>query len=78
MHRQPTSIVFSKPRPFALQVEVAEIVVHKADEPNALVDFPDAELLPAGTVEMLILLRCRQRWPQAVTTQEHHRRGEID
>ena len=28
-----------------LQVEVSEIVMHEADEPNALVDFLDAELL---------------------------------
>ena len=28
-----------------LQVEVSQIVVHEADEPNALVDFLDAELL---------------------------------
>jgi hypothetical protein len=28
-----------------LQVEVSQIVVHEAGEPNALVDFLDAELL---------------------------------
>ena len=28
-----------------LQVEVSEIVMHEADEPNAVVDFLDAELL---------------------------------
>ena len=30
---------------FLLQVEVTEIVVHEADEPNAIVDFLDAEFL---------------------------------
>ena len=30
---------------FLLQIEVAEIIVHEADEPNALVDFLDAESL---------------------------------
>jgi hypothetical protein len=30
---------------FVLQVEVSEIVVHEAGEPNALVDFLDAEPL---------------------------------
>jgi len=30
---------------FLLQVEISEITVHAADEPNALVDFLDAELL---------------------------------
>ena len=28
-----------------LQVEVSQVVVHEADEPNAVVDFLDAELL---------------------------------
>jgi hypothetical protein len=28
-----------------LQVEITEIIVHEADEPNALVDFFDSELL---------------------------------
>jgi hypothetical protein len=41
---------------FLLQVEVSEIVAHEADEPNALVDFLDAEPLTglselAGFVE---------------------------
>jgi hypothetical protein len=31
--------------PARLIVEVSQIIVHEADEPNALVDFPDAELL---------------------------------
>jgi hypothetical protein len=30
---------------FLLQVEVSEIIVHEADEPNAVVDFLDAEFL---------------------------------
>jgi hypothetical protein len=28
-----------------LEVDIAEIIVHEADEPNAVVDFPDAEFL---------------------------------
>ena len=28
-----------------LEIEISEIVVHEADEPNALVDFLDAKLL---------------------------------
>jgi len=28
-----------------LEIEIAEIVVHETDEPDALVDFLDAELL---------------------------------
>ena len=30
---------------FLLQVEISEIIVHEADEPNAFVDFLDAEFL---------------------------------
>jgi hypothetical protein len=30
---------------FLLQVEVSQIIVHEAEEPNAVVDFLDAELL---------------------------------
>jgi hypothetical protein len=30
---------------FLLQVEVSQIIVHEADEPNAVVDFHDAEFL---------------------------------
>jgi hypothetical protein len=30
---------------FLLQVEISKIIVHEADEPNALVDFLDTELL---------------------------------
>jgi hypothetical protein len=50
---------------FCFQVEVAKIVVHEADKPNAVVDLLMPSLWPATTVEMLILLRCRQRRPQA-------------
>jgi hypothetical protein len=41
---------------FLLQVEVSEIIIHKADEPNALVDLLDAELLASqhdGDVDSL-------------------------
>ena len=30
---------------FLLQVEVSEIIAHEADEPNAVIDFLDAEFL---------------------------------
>jgi hypothetical protein len=30
---------------FLLQVEVSQIIMHEADEPNAVVDFLDAESL---------------------------------
>jgi hypothetical protein len=34
---------------FLLQVEVSQIIVHEADEPNALVEFLDAEFLASQT-----------------------------
>jgi len=37
---------------FLLEVEVSRIIVHEADEPNAVVDFLDAELL-AGQLKPL-------------------------
>jgi hypothetical protein len=44
-----------------LQVEVSEIVMTEADEPDGFVDFLDADLMPrlwpASAVEMLIFLR---------------------
>jgi hypothetical protein len=30
---------------FLLQVEVSKIIMHEADEPNAVIDFLDAEFL---------------------------------
>jgi len=33
---------------FLLQVEVAEIIVHEAGEPNAVIDLLDAESLPGN------------------------------
>jgi len=45
---------------FLLQVDVAEIVLHEADDPDAFVDFLDADALTAKTVETLIRLRCMQ------------------
>jgi hypothetical protein len=50
---------------FLLQVEVSEIVVHEACEPNAVIDLFDAEFLASEHAEMLILLGCRQGRPQA-------------
>jgi len=50
---------------FLFQVDVAEIVIVEADEPNAVVDFLDTEFL-AG--EQLMRLRCMQMRPQAVTS----------
>src|SRR5580692_3924189 len=41
-----------------LQVEVSQIVMHEADEPNALVDFLDAKLLACqhrGDVDLLAM-----------------------
>jgi hypothetical protein len=43
---------------FLLQVEISEIIVHEADEPNAVVDFLDAELLAGehgGDVDSLAM-----------------------
>ena len=41
-----------------LQVEVSKIIVHEADEPNAVVDFLDAEFLAGqhdGDVDLLAM-----------------------
>jgi hypothetical protein len=43
---------------FLLQVEISEIIVHEADEPNAFVDFLDAEFLAghhSGDVDPLAM-----------------------
>jgi len=43
---------------FLLQVEVSKIIVHEADEPNAVVDFLDTELLASqygGDVDPLAI-----------------------
>ena len=47
-----------------LQVEVSEIVMHEADEPNAVVDFLDAELL-AGQHDRDVDLLAMQAEPSA-------------
>jgi hypothetical protein len=52
---------------FLLQVELAEIIVHEACEPNAIVDFLDAEFLAGEHGRDIMRLRCRQSRPQAVT-----------
>jgi hypothetical protein len=43
---------------FLLQIEISRIIVHEADEPNALVEVPDAEFLAsqrAGDVDPLAM-----------------------
>ena len=47
-------------------VEVAEIIVHEADEPNAVVDLLDAEPLTGEDNRDVDLLAVQMR-PQAVT-----------
>jgi hypothetical protein len=49
-----------------LQVDITEIVVHEADEPDAVVDFLYAEFLPASTVEILIFFLCMQMRQRAL------------
>jgi len=44
-----------------------KIVVHEADEPNALVDFLDPEALTGEDGRDVIRFRCMQMRPQAVT-----------
>jgi len=41
---------------FLLQVEVSKIIVHEADEPNAVVDFLDAEFLAGEQLTEIDLL----------------------
>ena len=48
-----------------LQIDIAEIIVHEGDEPNALVDFSDSEPLTCE-LEILIFFLCMQMRPQAV------------
>lgn len=43
---------------FLLQVDISQIIVHEADEPNAVVDFLDAELSAGehgGDVDLLVM-----------------------
>jgi len=37
-----------------LQIDISQIIVDEADEPNSLVDLLDAEPCPARTVETLL------------------------
>lgn len=48
---------------FLLQVNVAEIVMNKAYDPDAFADLLDAHTLAASTCEMMIILRCAQMRP---------------
>jgi hypothetical protein len=59
-------------------VEVSEIVVHEADEPNALVDFLDAESLTRQHGRDVDLFAMQAEPPQAVTrmSRSSYRRGE--
>ena len=52
---------------FFLQIEVAEIVLHKADQPNTFFDFFDPQGLPCEDRAEINFLRCRQMRPQLVT-----------
>jgi hypothetical protein len=44
-------------RSFFLQIDIAEIVIHEADEPDAVVDFLDADRLAGQTKLKLDELR---------------------
>jgi hypothetical protein len=51
-----------------LIVEVSEIVVRDADEPDVVVDLFDAELWPAKTRLRLIICLLKQMRPQSLVT----------
>ncbi len=50
-----------------LVVEVAQIVLHEGDEPDALADLRDAHVLPGEDVTEMILRPWKQIRPQCVT-----------
>jgi hypothetical protein len=52
---------------FLFQIDEAEIVAHKANDPTAFVDFLDSEPL-ASALEMVTRFLCMQVRPQAVTS----------
>jgi hypothetical protein len=52
---------------FFLQIDVAEIVLHKADQPNPFFDFFDPHGLSCEDLAEINFLRCRQMRPQLVT-----------
>jgi hypothetical protein len=49
------------------QIDIAEIIVHEADEPDAVVDFVYSELLTGKHGRDIDLLRFMQMRPQALT-----------
>jgi hypothetical protein len=53
---------------FFLQINIAEIVIHKTDQPDAVVNFFDSDRLAARDTLRLIFLLYRQRRRQLVTT----------
>jgi len=53
---------------FLLQVEVSEIVVHEADEPNAVIDLFDSKLLTSQYNRDVDLLAVQAKAPQDVMT----------
>jgi len=57
--------VLQRLQSFFLQINTAEILIHKTDEPNAIVNFLDAAW-PASALRLIFLLY-RQRRPQRVT-----------
>jgi hypothetical protein len=61
-----TEGILDRFEPAPLIVEVADVVVHEGDEPDALGHLGDADLLP-GTWLKLILRALQQMRPQLVT-----------
>ena len=51
-----------------LEVEVSEIVVHEADEPNAVIDLFDSKLLTSQYNRDVDLLAVQAKAPQDVMT----------
>ena len=52
---------------FFLQIDVAEIVLHKANQPNTFFDVFDPQGLSCEDRAEINFLRCRQMRPQLVT-----------
>ena len=52
----------------SFQIEVPQIIIHKASQPDVLVYFFDATACPAKTWLKLIFFLPKQKRPQRVTT----------
>jgi hypothetical protein len=61
-----------------LQIDVTEIIVHEAYEPNAVVDFLDAELLAGRDGRDVDLFPAQADAPQAVTGMLRSCRGILE